>query len=265
MNLSTRIALTGIWLLIAANVLSAQIGFSLPVVNNAAPGSTIYVPVATQGFTAIAAAQFVLRWDPAVLEFDTVSNYNLAGLDSLDFGISETLDSGMLRMAWTAPSFTTGATVADGTPIFTLKFKVIGANNTGTELTITEQIPTTYFEIVPAQGQPIGLNGVVLDQGFLAVGYTVGTRMPNLHTIDFQIAPNPAVERAQGRFVLPEAATVHLTVTDGAGRIVDTQALPLSAGQHGIELPLGSLRTKGLYYLLLRTAHGQQLRSFLLH
>lgn len=259
MNLCVRIVFTSLWLSLTS-LLSAQIGLSLPFVNDITPLSTVNYPVKVTGFDSIVGAQFVIRWDPLVFEYQTVDNFNLAELGDEDFGTLNALDSGILRVVWYSTNVLGGVSVADQTAIFRLRLKAIGEVNTGSTVIFTEAYPTT-FEIARVNSDSsltgFNINEVALTQGFGAIGYTVSAGEPLSSSADdffINIFPNPFHEKTQVRFDLKTASDVHLAVTDAAGRILFEKTMPqLPPGQHGTEIASPLFREKGAYFLILRT------------
>lgn len=244
-------------LLSMAAPLAAQVGFSLPFVNNATPGSPLNMPVQVSGFNNIAGVQFVITWDPQVLNFLTIDSYNLPGLDAAEFNISEAASNGILRFAWVSDDLTSGTTRPDGTTIFRIRFQVLGALNSSTTVNIT-QIPPTSFEInqiVNGNLQAFGIDQAQITPGFTAVGFSVG--IPDVsNDLDWavRIAPNPFSEMAQVFFDNKETADIQAVVTDIAGKIIlEKKFFSLPPGQHGMEIASSQLREKGMYFLILRT------------
>jgi len=239
----------------AISTLSAQVGFSLPFLNNVDPGTTITVPVRVSNFDSIVAAQFVVQWDPEVLSFVKVILYNLPGMDYLDFGLTEAQDSGRIRFAWEAPtgSFNSGVTVPDQTAIFRIQFNVIGQVNAGTSLLITE-VPPTDFEVVRVGYPALTIDSCNIENGFVAVGYTVATDEPEKNTLPVTITPNPFSDSFRVVFDLETDEIVHFRLTDAAGRLVEEKKMSLPPGQHGMEIVSDQLQENGIYYLIIRTA-----------
>jgi len=101
-----------------------------------ASGSSICVPITTMDFDGIAAMQFSLAWDPAVLEFTGTQNFGLTNLTAGSFNTNSTAN-GQIAVAWFDDT-TQGITLADGTTVFELCFNVIGANGTNTSITFTD-------------------------------------------------------------------------------------------------------------------------------
>ena len=258
MNLCLRIAFVSLWLFFASLLSAQQVGLSLPFLNNVNSGALVSLPVKVTNFDSITSAQFVIRWDPTVLQYFTTDQYNLPDLDGQDFGTLNTLDSGILRFAWTPTNLTTGATVPDQTPIFRLRLKALGPVNTGSTV-IFGSAPPTDFEITQLENGNIvarNIDEVNLTQGFVAIGYTVAAGEPagGVGNFSVTVTPNPFSEKTQIVFDLDAASDVQLAVTDAAGRPILEKTMPrLSQGQHGMEIVSPALREKGMYYLILRT------------
>lgn len=246
--------IVSLWLS-AVSTLSAQVGFSLPFLNDVDSGTVITVPVRVSNFDSIVAAQFVVQWDPEVLSFVKVILYNLPGMDYLDFGLTEAQDSGIIRFAWEAPSgsFNSGVTVADQTAIYRIQFNVIGQISAGSALTIAE-IPPTDFEVIKVGHPALTIDSCEIVNGYVAVGYTVATAEPEKNTLPVRIAPNPFSDATRVVFDLKSDEIVHFRLTDAAGRLVEEKKMSLPPGQHGMEIVSDQLQENGIYYLIIRTA-----------
>ncbi len=259
MNQRYALILPIVWLLSVFPAVS-QVGFSLPIVNNAQPGSFIEVPVEVSNFDTIVAIQFVIRWDPAVLEFDKVSKMNLPDLDLVGFATNEALDSGIVRVRWFSIR---GVTLRSSTAIFTLRYKVIGAVNTSTPLVFTEIPPVTFFEVVQGvRNRALNINQVRLRNGQVAVGFTVPVSEPPANLWRVRAAPNPFDQQAVVSFDLPSATFVSTTLTDLDGRIIFSEKKWRTAGSNGIVIASHLFNHSGVYLLRLQTdniSHVQKL------
>ncbi len=244
--------LVSLWLF-SLSRLPAQVGFTLPVLNNVNSGTIVTLPVTVSNFDSIVGTQFVIQWDPQVLSFLSVLGYNLAGMTSDDFGLNQTGD-GIIRFAWEAPSLSSGVTVANGTAIFLVKFSVTGQVNQGTSLMFTEN-PPTIFEVVQVGHPPFGMSGCSINNGYVAVGFTLSTNwIDDANTLPVTVSPNPFAVSTRATVDLETAADVQLVLTDAAGHPVLEKKLSLPAGQHGMEIASDQLQENGIYYLIIRTA-----------
>ena len=246
--------LVSLWLFVISN-LSAQVGFSLPFLNNVSPGAAITIPVTVSNFDSIIAVQFVVRWDPKVLAFVKVLIYNLPGMDDQDFGLTEVKDSGILRFAWEAPLsyLTTGVTRPDSSFIFKLRFTVTGQVNDSSRMTISG-LPPTDFEVVKVGHPALTIDSCHIVNGFVAVGYTVAAGEPEDRLFPVTILPNPFSASTLVNFDLETAETVQIQLADVTGRLISEKKLSLPPGQHGMEIASDQLQENGIYYLIIRTA-----------
>jgi len=104
-------------------------------------GGTVTAAVTVTNFVNVLGAQFTLQWDPTVLSYQSVGNFNsgVTGLAAGDFGTPGS--SGDLTLSWDSTSGS-GVTVPDGTVIFTVSFLVIGSPGSSSTLALPNT-PTT--------------------------------------------------------------------------------------------------------------------------
>ncbi|MBL7827191.1 MAG: T9SS type A sorting domain-containing protein [Saprospiraceae bacterium] len=264
MNIRLRIAFAVLWLC-CASALSAQIGFSMPFVNDAAPGSNKSLAVRVTNFDSIVSMQFVLRWNPAVLKFLTVDQFGLPTLGSGNFNTLRALDSGYVRLVWEGPNSFPGTSVPDETTIFRMRYNVIGQDTSSSQVKFTEidySFPTTEFEILKVISpdstiQAFNETQCDLDHGFVAVGYTVATDEVEIREIEMQVTPNPFSEKAQLAFTLEQTSDIEILISDLAGRVLHKMQMPrLPAGNHITDIDTATFPMKGAYFLTLSA--GQQ-------
>ncbi len=91
---------------------------------------TVCVEITTQGFSNIAGMQFSLTWDADFLQFTEVSEFNLSGLNEGTFNTDE-VASGRLGLQWNDPAVS-GITLANGTRIFNVCFRILGEGGSRT-------------------------------------------------------------------------------------------------------------------------------------
>ncbi|MEM6320069.1 MAG: cohesin domain-containing protein [Bacteroidota bacterium] len=103
---------------------------------SAESGTTVCIPVTVNDFNSIASLQFSLQWDPAVLQFDEVKNFNLPDLNAGSFNTTAT-SSGRTAMAW-FDNTAQGVTLQDGATLFEICFEVIGATNANSTIVFTD-------------------------------------------------------------------------------------------------------------------------------
>jgi gliding motility-associated-like protein len=95
---------------------------------DATHGQIIDVDFHVDNFSNIISTQYSVNWDPAVLKFRTIKNFNpnVPGLTSSVFGTPQNLvDAGKFTLTWFESSVTP-ITIADGSLFFTVEFEVLG-------------------------------------------------------------------------------------------------------------------------------------------
>lgn len=85
-----------------------------------APGGPVTVPIQVSGFTDVTSVQFTLQWDAGVLQYSSVGNFGLTGVDAGIFGYKPGTPD-RLTFSWDDPDGT-GKTASSGTTIFSVNF-----------------------------------------------------------------------------------------------------------------------------------------------
>mgnify|MGYP006284708375 CR=1 FL=1 len=94
------------------------------------PGELVCVDVSVDGFDELIGMQFSMNWDPEILQFaDVIPTENLRNLNVSDFGTPDNVNIGPGRLtvswAYLDPN-DLGESLADGTSIFQVCFRVVG-------------------------------------------------------------------------------------------------------------------------------------------
>lgn len=128
-------------------------------------GDTWCTDVVVDGFTGINGFQFSMNWDRNNLQFASIGEWGVSGLDASDFNLLLTSD-GRLSTSWLAQDVAVGETLAPGSVLFQVCWTVIG-----TEEVITSQgfshsptaIEFTHIagQVIPTQtqGNQLVING----------------------------------------------------------------------------------------------------------
>ncbi len=213
-------------------------------------GEVVEVDLKVEGFNGIISGQFLMNYDPAVLEFVTVGNLNLEYLTAANFGTPPDLDAGEITFAWFDESLA-GITIEDGTSIFTITFNVIGANGSSTILDIDED-PTASTMLEFADG-----NGVVVvtsQEGTVTVGDPMSARdVVTQDFIFFPITPNPIKESGVLSFQLNETKETRLSIYNTSGKLLFEHSQTFLNGINNFELTKNYFPTAGTYLIELNT------------
>jgi hypothetical protein len=248
MNKRAHVFAAILWLLSVVTVYG-QVGFTMPTFTNTSTGQNLDVPVTVVNFDTVFAIQYVIKWNPQVLEFTglTKPNNPLSIVDSLCFNLAEA-PQGIIRFRW----FNTSSpkTLADGADIFHLQMKVIGVDGTSTPISFTELPPITYYEVVRGPGnQFFNLSNSLITNGLVVVG-TVSVNGPSdAEWMALKAAPNPFSDQVSIAFDVAESGPVQYYITDVAGKICYSEKKYLNSGRNGTVIANGVFPAKGLYFV----------------
>ena len=113
---------------------------------------TVSIDITALNFDSLGSLQFSMGWDPLVLQFSSVSNFNPAlQLSASDFGTSQTA-SGLLSFLWTTNA-SEGTSLPPGAVLFTLNLNVISAGGTNSGIVFGD-VPSVREAYSNASGSP---------------------------------------------------------------------------------------------------------------
>ncbi|MBK6623261.1 MAG: hypothetical protein IPJ00_18295 [Saprospirales bacterium] len=107
--------------------------FSLPDQNSCGGGELLHYDLVVNDFVGIRGFQFTLQWDPSVMVFDGVKNFNLPFFDLADFGTAHVRE-GKLTLAWYTPERPNTIKLPDGEAVCTLLFRAVGKHQSSTAI-----------------------------------------------------------------------------------------------------------------------------------
>lgn len=84
----------------------------------------VTVKIRVSNFTDIGGIQWTIRWDPTVIQYSSIGDFNLPDLSTGSFNVTK-VSQGYFTTSWYNQN---GVTRANGDSIFTIKFKLIGAD-----------------------------------------------------------------------------------------------------------------------------------------
>lgn len=260
MNVCLRNTFVALSLLMGAHLLQAQAPvFYLPSFNNASPGSNKIMPLKVVNLDSVVAMQLVLRWDPKVLKFLTVDQFNFGNLGLDDFNTTHALDSGFVRVQYEGSIYPPGTSVPDSGTIFRLRFNVIGECTDSSPVKITEilDFPPLNFEVVKVRTDTSNYSYNLLQSehydGHIIVCYSVPATEPQASEIPVRLSSNPFSVSSKLEFELAENADIQILISDALGHITFKKNIfGLQNGQHGMVIEKDMLGTPGLYCLTLQ-------------
>ena len=120
MNKIVTILVAAMFFLVSATYSQTSLTIS-PTTITGNTGETVTVSLVVNNFTDIVSMQYGIKWDPAVIQYSSVDNFNLKDLSAGNFNAN--VDDGFLSFSW-FDNTTEGVSAPDGTTIFTmLNFK----------------------------------------------------------------------------------------------------------------------------------------------
>lgn len=238
-----------VWLLSLASSFG-QVGFTLPSYSNTNTGDVLDFPVKVVNFDSVFSMQYVMRWDPQVLEFQSLDHVPnpLAIVDSLCFNLTQA-GQGIIRFRWFSTLY---KTLPNETAIYSLKMKVVGANGSASSLYFTELPPVTYFEVVRgASNQIFNLNlppQALLTNGQVTVGMVDGFE-PGLASSSLLVYPNPFSNSFSVAYESVSVEEARVYITDLLGKIIFEEKKYPNLGRVGMEIANVQIPGKGTYFL----------------
>ncbi|MEP6646553.1 MAG: gliding motility-associated C-terminal domain-containing protein [Saprospiraceae bacterium] len=107
---------------------AAQPIFNISSLADVSHGQIVDIDFHVDHFSQIISVQYSVNWNPNVLKFKSVKNFNpmVPGLSPSVFGTNQALlDAGKLTLSWLESS-ATQITIPDGSLFFTVEFEVVG-------------------------------------------------------------------------------------------------------------------------------------------
>ncbi len=122
------------------------------------PGAQFCIDISVNDFTDIVSMQYTMQFDPTKLQFINVGNFNLPDLAASSFGSTQA-NQGKLTLSW-FDSSTEGVSVSDGTIIYQVCFKAIGASDCASPTQFLFNGSSIPTEVVDKNGVEIPFQGI---------------------------------------------------------------------------------------------------------
>ncbi len=200
-------------------------------------GQEYELALTAKDFQQLVAYQWVLEFDPEVLQFEGYEGKALSNLGDLNFG-QLFVEKGLLVMLWHQA---TAEQLAQDEVLYTLKFTALrDADRLSDLLQVNES--QLAAEAYRDGGLPLAVKLHFADQ--------TGAKE---EMVLLQNQPNPFQEETVIGFYLPYATNAKLQVLDMAGRLLLDIPGDYSAGYHEISLSRAELPSTGVLYYRLET------------
>ncbi len=213
-------------------------------------GTEVDLTFAASNFNDLAAYQFALDFDPTQLQFVGFQPLGAIPMNLLDNFGAYNADLGELRSVWTGGN---GTTLADGTPVFRAKFKVLASGQKLSQvlrLDDSEIACRAYSEAhVPTAVKLLFTESVSTDTPL---------ELGNMQLQLMQNRPNPFSDATTIGFILPEACDAHIRILDISGRELTSYDRQYTAGYHELEFRMENARSYGVLFCELVTPQGKR-------
>ncbi|MBK7343615.1 MAG: hypothetical protein IPJ06_11325 [Saprospiraceae bacterium] len=250
----TRILWSTLMLIFSVSFTQAQVAFIAESMA-AEPGSTIHVPIKVSEFDSISGFQLSITWDTLVLQFDSISNYDLEK--------SKTLTGpGLLHrmsMFWYADDVYSGFSTENGHTIFTLSFTVIGSLGDSSWVSFTDE-PLSP-EVIDYNDLPVPID---FTYGLIQVQEKSAIVPAFIPALKMQIIPNPCREWCDVQLEVSQPTDVILQVVNLAGAVVYELERHLLPGNQDISIPAADALHSGGYYIIVTSEQGRYIKRMLI-
>lgn len=213
-------------------------------------GSEIELSFAASNFNDLAAYQFALDFDPMQLQFVGFQPLGAIPMNLADNFGAYNAELGELRNVW---SNGTGETLADGTPVFKARFKVLSSGQKLSQVLKLDnsEIACKAFNeaLVPTEVKLVFTE---------SVGVADNLDLSNLQLQLMQNRPNPFTDGTTIGFILPEACEAHIRILDISGRELTSYDRQYTAGYHELEFRMENAVSYGVLFCELVTPQGKR-------
>lgn len=245
----------------AINISQAQLTLS-PDTSTAEIGGKAYVKIKVKGFNNLTGMQYSLNWNPAILKYDTVINFNLPGISTDMIGADpDTLASGKIGLLWTSfqPN---GNKLADGSSMLTFVFDVVGAKGQSTEINIGDS--PVFTEAYDTSGKEIS---VIKGSGIVTINFPSKTNENFAEAGEYRMynpEPNPFKNVSNIVAETPKDGVAQLIISDMNGKQVFKSNPYLHKGQNNIIINHKDLPVAGNYIVTLKIENRNLTRKIIL-
>lgn len=251
----TRILWSTLMLIFSVSFSQAQVAFIAESMA-AEPGSTIHVPIKVSEFDSISGFQLSITWDTLVLQFDSISNYDLEKIENFDWA----LDSfHRMSMFWYADDVYSGFSTENGHTIFTLSFTVIGSLGDSSWVSFTDE-PLSP-EVIDYNDLPVPID---FTYGLIQVQEKSAIVPAFIPALKMQIIPNPCREWCDVQLEVSQPTDVILQVVNLAGAVVYELERHLLPGNQDISIPAADALHSGGYYIIVTSEQGRYIKRMLI-
>ncbi len=224
-------------------------------------GNILVIPIKLSTFDKFYGAQFSLKWDTTMLQYQGVSDFGLPQTTATDnFGTIGT-SSGKLAFLWYDKSAqSSGLDPIQNKNIFSVKLKVIGGNNKQTALTVTND--PSVIEILNKKNLSMKTDKKA---GKISIGTVNTSDFDFIDTKLYNVYPNPLNSgNAKLQLDIAQATNVNIAFYDISGKNIFHINNFYNIGTHFVEIGKSQFPQAGIYTYNVTTSFGESLSGKLL-
>ncbi len=212
-------------------------------------GESMALDFTARSFNDLVAYQWILEFDPEVLDFEGVTAQALANLSENNVGV-KALEYGLISFTWYSVY---PVTHEESDILFTLNFNGL---KDGVEL--SDILSVKEFNVFPTEAY--ANNAEIRD-----IELTFADKLEDGEVVFelFQNQPNPFKDETSIRFNLPEATSATLTISDATGRTLKVIEGDYTKGYNEISIDRTSLSATGVLYYQLETSEHSATRKMI--
>lgn len=230
---------------------SAQLTIFLPT-ETVEPGTSVNVDFKVAGFVDIQSMQFSVNWNPDVLHFDSITNLSaLPDYTNANFG-SNSAHLGKLTTLWLDNQLL-GVSLEDSTIIFSVVFTVVGASDSFSAISITDEPTSIEFSDLNGNVLPVTIeNGMIIVSTISSSENTLPFQSNEFFSL-FQNEPNPFDNQSIIRFDLSRSSEVEILFHSVDGRLVYSIKDQFLEGLNSLTINADNLPGSGTYFYTMKT------------
>lgn len=200
-------------------------------------GETVTIPFSAKDFKQLAAYQYTLNFDPAVLEFVSIETGDLENLTDRNFVVLK--EEGAINTNWFNH---TAVTSENEMTVFNISFRA----KQNSELKDAVSLNSRYTSAIAYQDSGAAMD---VELTFIQDNEILPANQLEL----YQNQPNPFNSETSIGFNLPETMDITLEFYDMTGRLLYRIASEYSKGYNEIPVSSAALSTSGVIYYQLET------------
>jgi len=255
-NTRRQFLLLAIWFLSIPSLIS-QVSFIFPSVT-VEQGQLFDVQLKVASFNKIVGTQFTIDWDPEIIEFINIQDFNLPDLSEASFG---KVQAGKLTFSWFDNTLN-GVNLPDSSIVFSISFEALANPVSSTNIFFNDdptvrEISDTSFTAIQANF----VDGEVIIDEVSSTFFNTDLQKTNIE----KAFPNPFKEQTAINFFLEKDLELSISIFDAKGREVYADIKTFKRGENSLVLDKKMFSGSGTYLLKMHSDLFTNSQKLILH